>query len=719
MNRPSTKFISTLLDNRVALAAEFTSLNFLIATSLFNANGYRLQVSTTVNGLQIIPNAGKTGWSYYFILLSITDPNSWRIYVHQPTLTNFISELIDETGFEAEGFYDYTFISDYEYNPDYQLPIEQGDEICAGATKESLNVYLNPAETYGYTVALVNESNNIVNSNIGGLSVDQSRVVTIEVVSPLSRPELSRKFINNKATTDLPVLTAFATVNGQPFGNIATGAQVTQIGLILSQIFSNTDITLTSYINLDGFETWRVQFNYSELGLENIEEVFCTPEIEIIICPDFASDEDIITGYPFMIADFGSSFVDVQESGIYETIYNVNTVAKFWSWTNGSDGERRSLISYLSNEFNQWNMGVVFLEGDLKTPTLYRLYPLAGYQYGYGSFDTNIQLASNSINNSDYLDFEVSQQYTFGFTLATSIPATQGLIVANRQAYPISFLQATEPIIWPVGIYAIPVADRYKYLAAINNDGIAIEVGSTLELQFNWFVDKDYVDATNHPQIASFQPMIFEGVKLSAGFDRQPYLMTTSVSNCVDCNPYTFVCVDIPADIEEGCYRLMVYEFTGQIEPLAISDIFSFKIQSEESKMVEFSDENGAWGIEYLQGQKQKYRLELFMGNPEQVITESSYRQSNGVHRLGQIALDKQLTVNTGWQPDKFHEAMFFATKHEKLIIDGKIYICVSEYTTETPLDNSSSEGYNELTIGQFKVVAQRFAPLKNQNFKC
>jgi hypothetical protein len=135
--------------------------------------------------------------------------------------------------------------------------------------------------------------------------------------------------------------------------------------------------------------------------------------------------------------------------------------------------------------------------------------------------------------------------------------------------------------------------------------------------------------------------------------------------------------------------------------------------------MVEFSDENGAWGIEYLQGQKQKYRLELFMGNPEQVITESSYRQSNGVHRLGQIALDKQLTVNTAWQPDKFHEAMFFATKHEKLIIDGKIYICVSEYTTETPLDNSSSEGYNELTIGQFKVVAQRFAPLKNQNFKC
>ena len=715
MNRPSTKFISTLLDNRVALAAEFTSLNFLIATSLFNANGYRLQVSTTVNGLQIIPNAGKTGWSYYFILLSITDPNSWRIYVHQPTLTNFISELIDETGFEAEGFYDYTFISDYEYNPDYQLPIEQGDEICAGATKESLNVYLNPAETYGYTVALVNESNNIVNSNIGGLSVDQSRVVTIEVVSPLSRPELSRKFINNKATTDLPVLTAFATVNGQPFGNIATGAQVTQIGLILSQIFANTDITLTSYINLDGFETWRVQFNYSELGLENIEEVFCTPEIEIIICPDFKSDEDILVDYPVLV-DNGTSLVNVQESGIYETIYNLIAAPKVWSWTDGSDGQRRSLISYLSNEFNQWNMGVVFIEDDLITPTFYKCYSLAGYSYNYYDSETKFILASNAMNNTDHFNLATFQRYAFGFTLATSIPATQGLIVANRQAYPVSFLQATESNIWNP---SIPVADRYKYLAAINNDQLEVEVGSVTGSVLNWAVDKDYVDFITHPQITSFQPMIFEGVKLSAGFDRQPYLMTTSVSNCVDCNPYTFVCVDIPADIEEGCYRLMVYEFTGQIEPLAISDVFSFKTQSEESKMVEFSDENGAWGIEYLQGQKQKYRLELFIGNPEQVITESSYRQSNGVHRLGQIALDKQLTVNTGWQPDKFHEAMFFATKHEKLIIDGKIYICVSEYTTETPLDNSSSEGYNELTIGQFKVVAQRFAPLKNQNFKC
>jgi hypothetical protein len=717
MNRPSTKFISTLLDNRVALAAEFTSLNFLLATSLFNANGYRLQVSTTVNGLQIIPNAGKTGWSYYFIILSITDPNSWRIYVHQPTLTNFISELIDETGFEAEGFYDYTFISDYEYNPDYQLPIEQGDEICAGATKESLNVYLNPAETYYYNVALVNESNNIVNSNIGGLSVDQSRVVTIELVSPLSRPELSRKFINNKATTDLPVLTAFATVNGQPFGNIATGAQVTQIGLILSQIFSNTDITLTSYINLDGFETWRVQFNYSELGLENIEEVFCTPEIEIIICPAFEVDHDILVDYPSLLVDPASYYfdTDVQESGIYENNCLLNS-DKEWSWTDGSDGERRSLISYLSNEFNQWNMGVVFLEDDLKTPSLYKLFALAGYSYNFDPPGMYFALASNSMNYSDFVDLDTGQRYTFGFTLSASIPATQGLIVANRQAYPVSFLQATESDIWDV---LIPVADRYKYLAAINNDALLIESGSVITGTPNWQVDKDYVDFITHPQITSFQPMIFEGVKLSAGFDRQPYLMTTSVSNCVDCNPYTFVCVDIPADIEEGCYRLMVYEFTGQIEPLAISDIFSFKIQSEESKMVEFSDENGAWGIEYLRGQKQKYRLELFMGNPEQVITESSYRQSNGVHRLGQIALDKQLTVNTGWQPDKFHEAMFFATKHEKLIIDGKIYICVSEYTTETPLDNSSSEGYNELTIGQFKVVAQRFAPLKNQNFKC
>ena len=716
MNRPSTKFISTLLDNRVALAAEFTSLNFLVATSLFNANGYRLQVSTTVNGLQIIPNAGKTGWSYYFILLSITDPNSWRIYVHQPTLTNFISELIDETGFEAEGFYDYTFISDYEYNPDYQLPIEQGDEICAGATKESLNVYLNPAETYDYNVALVNESNNIVNSNIGGLSVDQSRVVTIEVVSPLSRPELSRKFINNKATTDLPVLTAFATVNGQPFGNIATGAQVTQIGLILSQIFANIDITLTSYINLDGFETWRVQFNYSELGLENIEEVFCTPEIEIIICPDFASDEDILTEYPFLIADNDATFVNVQDSGIYETLYGVFSAAKVWAWTNGSDGERRSLISYLSNEFNQWYMDLVFLEPDLITPTFYKSHPLAGYAYLYGNALSNFILASNGIDNNDYVSLPISQRFAFSFSLATSIPATQGLIVANRQAYPVSSIAALASNIWPSGIDPF---DKFKYLAAINNDQLEVEVGSVTDSVLNWAVDKDYVDFVNSIFIDSFQPMIFEGVKLSAGFERQPYLMTTSVTNCVDCNPYTFICVDIPADIEEGCYRLMVYEFTGQIEPLAISDVFSFKTQSEESKMVEFSDENGAWGIEYLQGQKQKYRLELFMGNPEQVITESSYRQSNGVHRLGQIALDKQLTVNTGWQPDKFHEAMFFAIKHEKLIIDGKIYICVSEYTTETPLDNSSSEGYNELTIGQFKVVAQRFAPLKNQNFKC
>ena len=727
--RPPLNIMELLLNNAVALANSFTTLDFNFADQLFNQGQYRLQVSTTVNGYQVIPKAGNEGWSFYFLLLLVGDPTSWRIYVSEPTRTSFLGDTVLEVDFTDNGYYDYLYINEPDgFSDDYRLPVLPGDSLCLGATKEALNVVIDLNAFQDFKVALVDGDNNIVNSNIGGLTLlqsDTAKTVTFSVTSPLSKPELATKYIGNLSTCDLPCYFAYLTVNGVNFFQLSKGRLVSDIEGILSDILLSTPHQIVKSTNLQGFDLWTVTIEYGEFGLEDLEQALCVPVIDLVVVPNFWYENVIVpTGRRFQLnANAGSiDVIDVQESGIYTSTLTLEGDENI-VWVNAPTGYR-SLLSYLTtDELTTWCFDLIKIE-DAGVfdwiPSYYETYKLAGWFGDYQPLASSTQryiIAANGIDITRFNSFIPNDDFAFAFTMNASVAGTSDRMVANRQGYSISQLDAEYAELFPTA----NIERNRKLLGAISANELDIEVGSIRVDTITWAVDKDYIEQVTFPLIVDqpFQPMIFEGVKLHAGFEPETYLMNVSVQGCNPCYPFALVCVDIPGTLAEGCYRLLLYEDQNSIVPLAISDVFEYRDKGEATKMLEFTDNQGAFGFKYDQGQAQKLRLNLFIGQPENIVNETVYRQSNGVHRFGQVAIDKQLTVNTLWQPEKFHEAFYFAVKHQTLKLANKTYICVSEYTTETPLDNSTSEGYNELSVGQFKVVAQGFAPLKNLPSKC
>ena len=142
---------------------------------------------------------------------------------------------------------------------------------------------------------------------------------------------------------------------------------------------------------------------------------------------------------------------------------------------------------------------------------------------------------------------------------------------------------------------------------------------------------------------------------------------------------------------------------------IALSNTFSIISQSMacNTAIVEYAASTNAFDYDYdlLGNPTQKVRLDLNILNPQNVVNEKIYRQTNGVFQNNNVKIDKTFDLQTGYFDDKIHDALSIACKHQTFKIDNIEYSAQGSYERDERLDPNQIK----LTMAKIKIYEQGY----------
>ncbi len=221
-----------------------------------------------------------------------------------------------------------------------------------------------------------------------------------------------------------------------------------------------------------------------------------------------------------------------------------------------------------------------------------------------------------------------------------------------------------------------------------------------------------------------------EGLKLSLATASE--IIAEDIGTIVASADHLFCTVNIPLDIDFGCYTLLLHGQADNSTPwtyqshtceldsfgrktgwalitetrnaafsgfaLLRSNFFTIGYHPE-TVLVEFTDERDVFGFFYTQnpGFIQRIRLHLSLSKPRPTVAESNYRLTNGTYRNQNVSIGKKYLLTTGKFDELTHDAIAVALKHSTFQIDSR---------------NFSAEGIFEADFVETPVNVRRHADL-------
>ena len=155
-----------------------------------------------------------------------------------------------------------------------------------------------------------------------------------------------------------------------------------------------------------------------------------------------------------------------------------------------------------------------------------------------------------------------------------------------------------------------------------------------------------------------------------------------------------------------------IYSFSNLLN-LDDSDCFS--------TILEFWGEDGslAQGFEYFNNWKQRIRLGINGGGKKPIITESLYRQSNGVHKRPQNKQDLSVDLHTDFLDFETQSALVDATRHPYFVWNGQNLFVTGDIEVATNQDFTTQSSFEDLAQVKFSALVQGFQPKNSTCINC
>jgi hypothetical protein len=172
-----------------------------------------------------------------------------------------------------------------------------------------------------------------------------------------------------------------------------------------------------------------------------------------------------------------------------------------------------------------------------------------------------------------------------------------------------------------------------------------------------------------------------------------------------------------------GCYRFGLYEDAGVdgFYLYSISNIIRIDASDCFSTIIEYwSDNNSiAQGFEYYDNWRQRIRLGINGGGDKPIITESIYRQSNGVHRRPQNKQDLSVDLHTDFLDRETQLALVDATRHPYFVWNDRNIFVKGDIEVATIQDFSTQSSFETLAQVKFQALVQGFQPKNSSCITC
>lgn len=176
-------------------------------------------------------------------------------------------------------------------------------------------------------------------------------------------------------------------------------------------------------------------------------------------------------------------------------------------------------------------------------------------------------------------------------------------------------------------------------------------------------------------------------------------------------NPIT---LDESASVQ-GLYDIdanELYSFSNLLE-LNNSDCFSTIVQYWND------NETVGEGFEYIGNWFQQIRLGINGGGKKPVLTESVYRQSNGVHRRPQNKQDLSIDLHTDFIDFETQSALVDATRHQNFVVDGQNLFVNGDIDVGTIQDFTTQSSFEDLAQVKFSALIQGYQPKNSSCLNC
>jgi len=155
-----------------------------------------------------------------------------------------------------------------------------------------------------------------------------------------------------------------------------------------------------------------------------------------------------------------------------------------------------------------------------------------------------------------------------------------------------------------------------------------------------------------------------------------------------------------------------IYSFSNLIS-LDNSDCFSTMIQFwAESNAI-------AQGFEYYNDWYQQVRIGINGGGQKPIITESTYRQSNGVTRRPSNKQDLSIDLHTDFLDLETQSALVDATRHPNLVVDGRNIFVNGDIEVATIQDFTTQSSFEDLAQVKFSALIQGYQPKNSTCINC
>jgi hypothetical protein len=166
---------------------------------------------------------------------------------------------------------------------------------------------------------------------------------------------------------------------------------------------------------------------------------------------------------------------------------------------------------------------------------------------------------------------------------------------------------------------------------------------------------------------------------------------------------------------------------TGGLYNQNINEIYSFSnllnLDNSDcfSTILEFWGEEGsiAQGFEYYNNWSQKVRLGINGGGKKPILTESVYRQSNGVHKRPQNKQDLSVDLHTDFLDFEAQCAVVDATRHPYFVWNGQSLFVNGEIEVATVQDFTTQSSFEDLAQVKFSALIQGFQPKNSTCINC
>lgn len=124
-------------------------------------------------------------------------------------------------------------------------------------------------------------------------------------------------------------------------------------------------------------------------------------------------------------------------------------------------------------------------------------------------------------------------------------------------------------------------------------------------------------------------------------------------------------------------------------------------------------------GFEYYGGWFQQVRLGINGGGKKPVITDSVYRQSNGVHRRPSNKQDLSIDLHTDFLDFETQSALVDATRHTNFVLEGQSLFVNGDIEVATIQDFSTQSSFEDLAQVKFSALIQGYQPKNSTCINC